>query len=249
MSAPSTVIRQATHILKENSPVILTGCAAAGVVTTAIFAVKATPKACEIIEGEGLEDKVDIVKATWKLYIPAIASGVVTIACIVGANHISLKRSAALASLYSLSEATLKEYQDKVVEKIGEKKEQEVRDEIAQDRVRKNPQGENPVILTGRGEVLCLDSISGRYFKSDIEKIRKTVNDLNVNLNKDFFIPVNDLYYELGLPGIKLGEMIGWRLPNLIEVDFSTQLTDDGTPCLVMDFPLYPEYDGGDSWR
>lgn len=243
MSAPSTVVRQAANVLKENSPVILSGCAAAGVVTTVIFAIKATPKACTIIEEEGLEEPLDIVKGTWKLYILAVASGVITIACIIGANRISLKRSAALASLYSLSEITLKEYQEKVVEKIGEKKEQEVRDEIAHDRIVKNPRGENPVILTGKGDVLCYDSISGRYFKSDIERIRKSINDLNQRMNEDYFVAVNDLYYELGIPGIRLGESIGWRLPNLIDPNFSSQLCDDGTPCLVMDFLLQPQFE------
>lgn len=248
MSAPSTVVKQAAHVLQQHSPAILSGCAAAGVVATTVFAVKATPKACEIIQEKELDDKVEIVKETWKLYIPAIASGVITIACIIGANHISLKRSAALASLYSISEATLKEYQDKVVEKIGKKKEQEIKDEIAKDRIMKNPQEKNQVILTGKGDVLCFDAITGRYFKSDIEKIRKAINDLNMQLNKDYFVSVNDLYYELGIPGIKMGDIMGWNLPDMIDAEFSSQLTDDGTPCLVMDFIMFPKYNDNESW-
>ena len=123
--------------------------------------------------------KLEVIKIAWRPYVPAAAICLATIGCIIGANHISLRRNAALASLYGITEAAFKEYRTKVVETIGQNKELKVRDEISADRVKKNPVGTNEIIFTGKGEVLCYDSLSGRYFKSDIEQIRRTVNELN----------------------------------------------------------------------
>ena len=101
--------------LQKNSPTILTGLAVAGVVTTVVMAVKATPKALEILDQERVmrEDyserwlvpvekitKKDIVKLTWKCYLPSFLMGGATIAAIIAANSINLRRNAALSGLY-----------------------------------------------------------------------------------------------------------------------------------------------------
>lgn len=263
-------------VISKNSPTILTGMAVAGLVTTTIFGIRATPKAIALIdshlwgkyeeedpkgdltfaewlgvdeEGYSWEARVnylnkrEIVRLTWKLYLPTIAMGIATIACVIGANRISLRRNAALASLYGLTEAAFKEYQTKVVETIGKNKELKIRDEVSADRIKKNPLGENEVIFTGKGEVMCYDSLSGRYFKSDIEQIRRTVNGLNRDLLSDMFLTVNEFYYAIGLSGIKLGDQMGWDIDKgLLEVDFSAQLSEDGEPCLVLNYGVEPRY-------
>ena len=260
----------------KNSPTILTGMAGVGVVTTAIMAVQATPKALAIIDDEVFrryEDslidkdisymeylncpegysitermktlpKFDLIRLTWRCYAPSILMGGLTIGCIIGANSINLRRNAALASVYSLSEAALKEYQAKVIETFGEAKERKVRDDIAKDRLEKNPVSDKEIIITGMGDTLCYESIGGRYFKSDIEKIRKIENKLNREmLNGEMFLSLNDVYYELGLSSTSLGNELGWDVQHgLLEFDFSSQLTENGTPCLVLNFSLEPRY-------
>jgi hypothetical protein len=228
------------RFLEKNSTQILTGVAIAGTLSTTIFAVKATPKAVRLIEQKKLEDKVEIVKETWKLYIPAALSFTVTTASIIGINTINSKRQAALAGLYSLAQTTFKEYQAKVIEQIGENKERKVRDAVDADKILTNPPEMGNVIITGAGDVLCYDSVSGRYFKSDIEKIRQIVNELNRVLLQEMFIPLNDFYYELGLEPIQLGNSLGFNVDNeLLDVKFSSHLTKDGKPCLVMNYEVY----------
>ena len=90
------------------------------------------------------------MRLTWRYYVPTAIMGGLTIACIIGANSINLRRNAALAGAYSLTEAALKEYQAKVIETIGDKKEQAIRDDIAKDRVKEHPLGEREVIITGK---------------------------------------------------------------------------------------------------
>ncbi len=238
-------------LISKNSPHILTGLGCAGLLSTAILSAKAAPKALRIleIEEEYREKKhfipmtrLDKVKLTWKCYIPAGVMGAATVGCIIGANTVNTRRNAALASLYALSESAFREYKTKVVEEIGKSKETKIRDEIAKDHITKNPPQGN-VILTGTGEVLCYDMLSGRYFMSSFETIRQKFNDLNYKLRSEMRMDLNELYYELGLPLIELGNLMEFNLEkSQIEPVYSTHLSDDGKPCLVIDVDVYPKY-------
>ena len=257
MESLQVLTKKAGQVLAKESPSILTGVGAVGVITTAMMAVRATPKALQLLECERYArakadqdvylSKKDIFLLTWKCYVPTIIMGGLTIGCIVGANSINLRRNAALASIYGITETALKEYQAKVVETFGDVKAKKVKDDIAKDRIEKAPVSDKEVILTGKGETLCFEPFSSRYFKSDIEKIRKGQNELNRDLLNDDFISLNDVYYALGLPETKLGADMGWTISDgLIEFDFSSQLTPDGTPCLVLDYKVEPRYNRSD---
>lgn len=241
--------------VSKHSPEILTGIGIAGMVTTTILAVKATPKALRLIEEkkEELEferdefvtlSKAEVVKTCWKCYIPSVVTGTLSAACLIGANSVNARRNAALATAYTLSETALKEYQEKVVETIGEKKEQTVRDSVAKDKIDKNPVSTHEVIITEKGNTLCFDAVSGRYFKSDIEKLKKAENELNRRMRDEMYIPLNDFYYEIGLKSVSIGDDLGWNIDRgYIDLDFSSQLADDGTPCLVISYRVAPRYD------
>ena len=236
--------------LERHSPAILTALGITGMIGTTVLAVKATPKALDLIENKKEEldkDKltvVETVKATWKCYAPAAVTCVTSAACLIGASSVHTKRNAALATAYKLSESALIEYRDKVVETIGEKKEQSVRDAIAKDHVEKNPVTNNEVIITDRGYTLCYDELSGRYFYSDIEKIKKAANELNRQMLNDMYVSLNELYYELGLEGTKLGEQMGWNIDRgLIDLKFSATVSADDRPCIVLDYRIPPMYD------
>jgi hypothetical protein len=260
----SKVIKNLGEVLFKNSPTILTGASVAGLVTSTILAIKATPKALSLIDnylysklGADMYEKYgfdiaarfsklstrEILRITWKCYIPTGAVALASIACIIGANTISLRRNAALAGMYTITETLFKEYQNKVTETIGRNKELKIRDEISADRIKANPPSSNEIVFTGKGDVLCYDSLSGRYFRSDIEKIRRVINELNHNLMTDMFVTLNELYYGLGLSEIQLGNDLGWDIDKgLIEVDFSAQLTEGGEPCLVLNYKVFPRF-------
>ncbi len=237
---------------KKHSPELLTGIGIAGMVTTVVLAVRATPKALRLIDEKKADipeeeniPRIEAVKAAWKVYVPAILTGILSTICLIGANSVNQRRNAAIAAAYSLSESALKEYREKVVETIGERKEQAIRDDIAKDRITENPVRE--VIVSDRGSTLCYDSLSGRYFKSDIEKLRRIVNDLNRRMRDEMFISLNDFYCAVDNPDLgptKLGDMLGWNIDKgYIDLNFSSQLTTDGTPCLVLDYTVVPEYE------
>ena len=238
-------------VLERHAPEILTGIGVAGMVTTTILAVKATPKACLLINGRKDELEVEklsateLVKTTWKCYIPAAVTCGASIACLVGASSVNFKRNAALATAYKLSEAALSEYKDAVIETIGEKKEQSVRDKVAEERLKKNPVSKSEIIVTGNGTTLCYDPVGNSYFKSNIQQIESAKNKLNARMLSENYVSLNDFYDELGIGPTKLGDDLGWDIykDGLVEIAFSSQLAEDGTPCLVMDYSIAPRYE------
>lgn len=236
--------------IKKHSPEILTGIGIAGMITTTVMAVRATPKALILIEERKEEigaeklEAMDMVKTTWACYIPAAITGTLSVACLIGASSVNARRNTALATAYTLSESALKDYQGKVIEMFGEKKNEAVKDAVAKDKVEKNPVVTREVIITEKGNTLCYDAISGRYFKSDIEKIKKAECELNRQMLDDMYVSLNDFYYEIGLDSVKLGDELGWNVDSgYIDLSFSSQLASDGTPCLVIDYSVAPRYD------
>ena len=241
----------AKRTVSKHSPEILTGVGIAGMIATTVLAVRATPKALELIEEKKKEEWVDklkpieTVKTAWKPYIPAIVTGTASVACLVGASSVNARRNAALATAYTLSETALREYSDKVVETIGEKKEQNVRDKVAKEQIEKNPVTKNEVIFTEKGKSLCFDPYSARYFTNDIETIRKAANTLNDQMLHSItgYASLNDFYDEIGLPHTETGDMLGWNASNLIKLDISSHVTDDGRPSIVIGHYNRAEYD------
>ena len=255
--------------LVKHSPEILTGLGIASLVTATVLAVKETPKALQLIDEE-LDRKnweqekvaeennepapeiieeltpVETVKVTWKCYIPAAIAGGIGIVCILGASKVNLKRNAALAMAYDLTDTALKEYQQKVVDVVGEKKEEEIRHEVAADRMARTPVQETYIVDTGHGNTLFFDTISARYFRSDIEFIKRTILDLTGQLYDDMFIPLNDFYYAIGLEEMdsRVGDNLGWDLDDR-RIDISTnnaKVAPNGQPCIILDYTVRPRY-------
>ena len=235
--------------INKHSPEILTGVGIAGMITTTVLAVQATPKAIKLIETEEYERKEYLtvpekVKIAWKPYIPAVVTGVASTVCLIGSCKVSTRRVAALTTAYKLSETALTEFKEKAVEVVGEKKVKDIKEKIAKEKVEQNPVSKSNVIVTGKGDTLCCDLAFNQYFYSDIEKIKKAVNEINRQLTYDMYVSLNEFYDALDIPHIPIGDELGWNLENgLIEVDFSSQISDDGRPCITMAYNIGPRYD------
>ena len=256
----AALFKNVKTVLSDHSPEILTGLGIAGMITATVLAVSATPKALDlIVEAEDKKanekhidhlTKLEAVKVAWKPYIPAAITGVASIACLISASSVNSKRNAALATAYNLSATALSEYKQKVIETVGEKKEQLVKNKIAEDRVNKEPVNPSTIIVNGNGSTRCFDTITKRRFVSDIETIKRIVNDLNRRMiNGEDYISLNEFYYELGLDEVSIGDELGWNVVRgLIELDFSAQLDTDGIPCIVIDYTVVPKR-GYNSWN
>lgn len=240
--------------LTDNAPEVLIGVGLAGMLTSTIMAVKATPKAMDIIKEE--EDylnrdltKAEKVKLAWKPYVPAAIGYCASAALIIKANNVNNARSAMFAGAYKLSEQALLDYKDKVIETIGEEKEREISDKVVKDRFNSVPKTQPASeVIYGTGQCLCHDPLSGRYFNADMDKIRRVENDLNYRLMKENMVSLNEFYTELGMECTEMGFKYGWNIDDgLIEVRFTSIITDDNKLCLVVSFARSPRLDF-DQW-
>lgn len=264
----SLLARRVGHALKKQSPTILTGTAVVGVIATVVLAVKATPAAedaliseeasrFEKLEAETEDPKTihrndvklsrqDVVKVTWRLYIPTALTGTATIACIIGANKIGLSRNAALIAGYAVLDDTFRTYRDKVVESFGQTKADKVHDAAVAEMATRKPVENREVIITDGGEQLCWESFSGRYFRSDVESIRRAENDLNRQvLQGEMYIGLNEFYDAIGLEHTNAGDLFGWNVDRPIEVIFTTHLSTEGKACLSLAYKHMPFPDYG----
>lgn len=231
-----------------HSPVILTAIGVTGVLTTAVLTGKASIKAARLIDIEHSKERKDIrfhmsrkdeVKLVWKQFVPPFTAGALTVAAIIAANQIGTRRAAAMAAAFGLSEKALKEYREQVLEHLGESKEQKVRDDLAQKQVNRNPPKDETVIITNDGDVLCFEPYTGRYFKSQMEKLRKAENDLNYQVLNNFYASLSDFYDLIGLDHTLMSDDFGWNSDKMLELDFSAVLIND-RPCMVMNYQVVP---------
>lgn len=268
----TNLARRAKFLVNDNSTTILTGMGVSGTVATAYLAGRASFRAAELIHDQeyfldeevirrlkasdenGDENgehitKVDLsnsakLRLVWHLYLPAFGTGLTTITCIVMANKIATRQLAALAVASGISERALQEYKAKVIEKIGEKQNVAIRDEIAQDRVSQNPVTGREMIIAGAGEVLCFDMLTGRYFQSTIENIKRAENKVNHTLNNHMYASLTEFFEEIGLSATTFSDSVGWNANEMCEVTFSTTMSSDQRPCVAIDFvhPPFWEY-------
>ena len=243
------LVKSAQRMIVENSPAIMTGLAVTGALTTAFLAGKASFKAAELIHEEesyagydlpeGRLDTRERFELVWKLYVPAAGTAVLTVISIIMAHRISSRRAAAMAAAFTISEKAFEEYRAKVLERMGEKKEQSVRDEIAQERLDRNPVGQQ-LIIVGGGEVLCYDIFLDRYFMSNMETLRRAQNDINEQIINDHYASLSDFYDLLGLPHAQISENVGWNLDQMLKLKFTTGMSTDNRPCIVIAFEVSP---------
>ena len=251
--------------LKKHSSTILTCVGIFGVVATTVTAVKATPRALELIKNEkdrqnyefvkaardaGKEscmqiDKLhplDIVRVAWKCYIPATLVGMSTIACILGANILNKRSQAALASAYAFLDNSYKEYKNKVSELYGDDANNNIREGIAKDKYKDYSNSFTD------DKLLYFDEYSGRYFQSTPEDIQKAEYDLNRTLSIDDEACLNDWYEYIGLDPLDHGEKIGWSTginyeqywQSWIDFNHTKTVLDDGLECTIISFNQEP---------
>ena len=225
--------------LKRNAPTILTSIGGVGVVTTAVMAAKATPKAMTLLQqaeeekGEKLT-KLEKVNVAGPVYIPTALMGAATIACIFGANSLNKRNQAALTSAYAMVSNSYQEYKKKVEELYGKDGEEQVVKEIAKDKYDEND-------IHGEGE-LFYDEFSGRFFYSTVEAVQRAEYQINRDLVMQDWATINDFYGYLKIPGVDGGDIIGWSTPMNGEmywqpwVDFShlKVVDDDGLEYYIL---------------
>ena len=247
------LIRSSKRFLRKNGSTILTCIGGVGVVATTVMAVKATPKAIQLIKaaeekkGEKLT-RIETIQATAMTYAPSALVGIATIGSIFGANALNKRSQAALMGAYALVDQTFRDYKTHVEEEYGEEANAHIREKIVKDRY-----VEQKTELGGEMK-LFYDFYSGRYFNSTMEKVLAAEFALNREIVLGECASLNDFYQELGLPLTYIVDEVGWSRGHMCDmycqewVDFNHQdvIQDDGLECCIITFMQDPAVDFSD---
>lgn len=282
---------------KKRSPEILIVAGITGTVVSAVLACKATLKVGEIAEkakddvdrihtatekgtnkaGEvytAEDSKKDLtlvyvqtgVKYV-KLYAPAVILGALSITSILASNNILRKRNVALAAAYTAVDKSFKEYRGRVVDRFGEKVDQELRYGIKakkieetevdpetgkEKKVKKAVEVADPNL---KSDFACYFDKTSRSYESNRDFnmmfLRAQQNYANDLLRARGHLFLNEVYDMLDLPRTTAGQIVGWTFdPKNPEsdgyVDFRilevVKESEDGTyePAIIID----PNVDG-----
>lgn len=243
------LVKSTEKIVHDNAPTILAGVAVVGTAATAYLTGRATWRAKDKVneawkkglDSQAPDAKWQVVKLTWSLYLPPAVAGITTIACIICSTRMNTQRAVALAAAYSLSEKKLSEYKSKIEEKLGIEKKEEIDQEILKEQVKNTPV---PTLVTlGGDDVLCFDSYSGRYFKSNENQIRQAANNTNFEVINNRFATLEFFWNELGTPDLAptaYSDEFGWTASCTLHIRFNTMISGDGKPALVVDYDVEP---------
>jgi hypothetical protein len=245
------LLSKTKSFLKRSSPTILTCFSIVGVVGTTVLAVKATPKAVELIKNDSRRNhdgdpyaytKLEAVQSCWQCYIPAALIGLSTIACIFGANVLSKHNQASLVSAYALLNQSYQQYRNAAKAVYGEDADEKIKIEAAKNVYVSaagchiyDPESESE-------EILFYDSFCQRYFTSTMSSVLNAQYHVNRNFALRGWSDLNELYDFLGLEQYSGGDVIGWSADEMIEggltpwIDFENRLVkmDDGLECYII---------------
>ncbi len=180
------IVRGIPRFCKRNSNWILSALAMIGVTVLTWAAIKGTIKAVKLCEEKGVKDGKEVIKTTWKLYIPALGFFILTTLSIVGNAHINGKRLATLTGLYAASQADIQAIKKKAKEMLGEKKASEVQAEADKEKVAALPAPkEGEINQTGHGTQLYMDGMTGQFFRASPDYIELVEKEINMKLQNE----------------------------------------------------------------
>ena len=216
---------KAVKALKQNSDVVMMILGWLGLIGTAGLAVKATVSAVKLCESKEIKGKKEIIRTTWRLYVPAIGCFIVTTMSIAGLGWHNIKlvrKLATVTGLYAMKQEDFKALQDKAKEVLGEKKEQEkVEDEVTKERLEKVVQEqEKHIIETGHGNKLFMERLTGQLIRTSPEHVEAVSSriDNRIHSEVDGVVEVGGVYLqEFNLdPNCWVGSAI-WDMAELLQ--------------------------------
>lgn len=235
-----------SKFISRNSPKILTVLSLAGVISTVVTASKDTARAKDVITVTRPRNRKEVLRATWKCYIPTAISAGTTMACIIGSHYCSNKQKEALSSAYALSQLTLHKYQEKVIERLGNKKAEAVREEVMNEVAEiQSPaiglcNNLTKPIDTGKGTTLFYDIPAKTWFYSDKNFLDAQTNEMNRDVRTEMYYDWNEIRYRWGLPFLPSQEAENWvfTCDDYFEPKFQAMIMDNGQVRVNINYEL-----------
>lgn len=236
-------LSKANRFVKKNSGTILTVTGLLGFAGTIISVMDATPKALLILDKAKKEDytPAETIAAVAPVIITPTLMAIGSASCFIGANIVHTRRQASLVGAYTMLDASFKEYRNKTKDILGEDKEFEIRQLIANDKPVE-------VVNEHEGEMLFYDEVSSRYFWEKLETVLLAEQELNRQFILQGYVSLNFFYQCLGISDTGYGDEIGWNTIKGEEfygyqyIDFNHRKAtrDDGQEYHIISFPFGP---------
>lgn len=206
--------------IKRKAPKALKWLGVLGIIGSEVLVAVASFKSARAIDKR--KEELGVEKLTfkeafsiaWKNYILAVLSTGATITSFFTGDSIKDEQTKALSVGYTALEKTVDDYKVKLIEKIGETKQEEVANAVMQDQandaLRNAPKDVNFFQTRNAGDTLFYEPCTGAFFYSTPEKVRAAFLELSEQLLAEDTVYLNDLFYMLHLRPTKLGEIVGW---------------------------------------
>ena len=225
------------NLMSKNASDLLLVGGVGCIIGGGIWAIRKTPKVMLILEDKKEASKMEKVKAVAPSYIPAVVLVGVGIAQIVCSRNITNNKIAAIATAYTVSDTAFRTYRDKVKDMVEPEKYEDIRREVAADKLKRDPIDNKEVFMTNNNESLMYDEQSGRYFRGSINDIDRAVNLINNKLRNEMTMNLNDFYNEIGLPIVKIGCDFGWKIDDYsLIMSYSSCISESGEAAIVLDY-------------
>ena len=243
-------LMKAGHKVRGKGNVILGIGAVVGLGATVILVARGQMKADYILaerdrefgSGANEETGVEVIHSfrenfdlTWQCYVPGGIAVGLTLFCIIGSNYISMKQIAALSGSLAFMTANRDQLEKAIRDKYGDEALMELKKMLP---IRKGVEersagsGKKEIIFekvvaeeTGRGDLLCFEGYSGRWFRSSEEAVREAMERFQSYVKENEYIPLNDLYTLLGIEQTHFGYEYGW-----LNTEYDDCIEDGDTP-------------------
>lgn len=256
MTAMTQLVNRAGLKVKHHSPAILLVAGTVGLVASTVMACNAKLKVNSILSDakdkldkihEVMEDKtkadiytpedgkkdIALVYAQTgvklvKLYAPSVALGALSVASIFTSHNIMNKRNLAIAAAYTAIDGNFKEYRDRVIDRFGERIDNELRYNIKATEIEETVVNEDGSEQTIKKTVDVVDKKSintcseyarffdegSRHWEDNAEYnllfLRSQEAYANQRLKARGHLFLNEVYDALDIPRTEAGQYIGW---------------------------------------
>ena len=186
----------------------------------------------------------DTIKLVGKYYISTGLLEALSMVCLLKSKRKDAQTILSVAAAYSASESAYELLKDKIHETVSSKKESEIYEAVAKERVA-STSGET-YIHTPNGHIRCIEPFFGKRFYGDQEVIRKCILDINDEMLNEDSASMLDFYYMMGIKAPPAAEDYEWRRGKMngpLSVYFTSVLDDDedGEPCLTWVYSENPK--------
>ena len=248
-------MNQFSVFMARNKPGLIMGVGIGSMLMSTFLAFRYAPLAKDALEER--KSQLDVEKLTPKetvktvglYFLPSTVFAVTGVACILGGNQMNLNRGAAAMAAYALSESTLRSYRESAKEVVGEKKEKDIR-EAAAKKMYYDDLNNGKMIVVPKGcadDYWMYDHLTRQKFKSNVQKVKDAVNNLNYRVVHGEVLNVCDYCLEMNEEPVEMGKNFVWDVNRngLIELYPPTAyVMENGEPVIdimhrVDPVPLY----------